>query len=184
MQLLNSSNRYGLVSVLIHWLVALTVFALFGLGLWMTGLTYYSEWYRTAPALHKSVGVVLFTVMLLRVLWRFLTPQPAALSSHSSAVQLLSRLGHGALYLGLFVVMISGYLISTADGRAISVFDLFEIPALITGLPDQADLAGAVHFYVAWALVIFAGLHALAALKHHFIDRDSTLKRMLGCGSK
>ncbi len=184
MQLLNSSNRYGLVSVVIHWLVALAVFALFGLGLWMTGLTYYSEWYRTAPALHKSVGIVLFAVMLLRVLWRFLTAKPAPISSHSATVRMLSSLGHGLLYLGIFLVMISGYLISTAEGRGISVFDLFEIPALITGLPDQADLAGEVHFYVAWGLVVFAGLHGLAALKHHFIDRDSTLKRMLGCGPK
>lgn len=184
MQWLNSSNRYGVVSVVIHWLVALAVFALFGLGLWMTGLTYYSEWYRTAPALHKSIGIVLFAVMLLRVLWRFLTPTPAPISSHSATVRMLSRLGHGLLYLGIFLVMISGYLISTAEGRGISVFDLFEIPALITGLPDQADLAGEVHFYVAWGLVVFAGLHALAALKHHFIDRDSTLKRMLGCGPK
>ncbi len=176
MQLLNSSNRYGLVSVVIHWLVALAVFALFGLGLWMTGLTYYSEWYRTAPALHKSVGIVLFAVMLLRVLWRFLTAKPAPISSHSATVRMLSSLGHGLLYLGIFLVMISGYLISTAEGR--------EIPALITGLPDQADLAGEVHFYVAWGLVVFAGLHGLAALKHHFIDRDSTLKRMLGCGPK
>ena len=150
----------------------------------MTGLTYYSEWYRTAPALHKSIGIVLFAVMLLRVLWRFLTPKPAPISRHSATVRMLSRLGHGLLYLGIFLVMISGYLISTAEGRGISVFDLFEIPALITGLPDQADLAGEVHFYVAWGLVVFAGLHALAALKHHFIDRDSTLKRMLGCGPK
>ncbi|QEY60297.1 cytochrome b [Pseudomonas sp. C27(2019)] len=184
MQLLNSSNRYGLVSIVMHWLVALAVFALFGLGLWMTGLNYYSEWYRTAPALHKSVGVTLFALMLLRVLWRFFTPKPAPLSTHSSSERLLSRLGHGLLYLGIFVVMISGYLISTAEGRGISVFDLFEIPALISGLPNQADLAGAVHFYVAWGLVIFAGLHALAALKHHFIDRDATLKRMLGYGPK
>lgn len=184
MQLLNSSSRYGLVSVLFHWVVALAVFALFAVGLWMTDLTYYSQWYRTAPALHKSVGVVLFAVMLLRVVWRLLTPQPAPISSHSTAVQLLSRLAHAALYLGIFVVMISGYLISTAEGRGISVFDLFEIPALITGLPDQADLAGAVHFYMAWALVLVAGLHGLAALKHHFIDRDVTLKRMLGCEPK
>ena len=150
----------------------------------MTGLTYGSEWYRTAPALHKSVGVTLFAVMLLRVLWRWFTPNPMPLTTHSASERLLSRLGHGALYLGLFTVMVSGYLISTAEGRGISVFDLFEIPALMTGLPNQADLAGAVHFYVAWALVILAGLHGLAALKHHFIDRDATLKRMLGCGPK
>lgn len=184
MQLLNSSNRYGLVSVIMHWLVALAVFALFALGLWMTGLSYYSEWYRTAPALHKSVGAVLFAVMLVRLLWRFLTPKPAPLSTHSASERLLSRLGHAVLYLGIFVVMISGYLISTADGRGISVFELFEIPALITGLPNQADLAGEVHFYVAWGLVVLAVLHGLAALKHHFIDRDATLKRMLGCGPK
>ncbi len=131
MQLLNSSNRYGLVSVVIHWLVALAVFSLFGLGLWMTDLTYYSEWYRTAPSLHKSVGIVLFAVMLLRVLWRFLTPKPAPISTHSTTVRMLSSLGHGLLYLGIFLVMISGYLISTAKGRGVSVFELFEIPAFI-----------------------------------------------------
>lgn len=179
----NSSSQYGLVSMSIHWLVALAVFVLFGLGLWMTGLTYYSEWYRTAPALHKSIGVVVFALMVLRVCWRIALPQPAAISTHSDLVRLLSRLGHGLLYLGIFTVLISGYLISTADGRAVSVFGWFEVPALVTGLPDQADIAGAVHLYVAWGLVVFAVLHALAALKHHVFDRDDTLKRMLGCAS-
>ena len=76
--------------------------------------------------------------------------------------------------------MISGYLISTADGRAISVFGWFEVPATITSIPKQEDVAGLVHQYLAWGLVIFSGVHALAALKHHFIDRDATLNRMLG----
>jgi cytochrome b561 len=76
--------------------------------------------------------------------------------------------------------MIAGYLISTAEGVGIPVFGLFEVPALVSGLPDQADTAGVIHLYLAWVLVIFSGLHALAALKHHFIDRDVTLKRMLG----
>ena len=151
----NSSTNYGLTSITLHWLVAIAVFGLFGLGFWMVGLNYYSSWYRTAPDLHKSIGIALFLIMLLRV-------------------------GHSLLYLGLFLVMISGYLISTADGRPISVFGLFEVPALITSIPDQADSAGIVHEYAAWALVIFAVVHALAALKHHFIDRDATLKRMLG----
>ncbi len=180
MQLRNSPTRYGLVSVLLHWLVALTVFGLFGLGFWMVGLDYYSSWYRRAPDLHKSIGLLLFAVMLLRLLWRLLSPAPAPLSSHGRLTRLASKLGHGILYFGLFAVMISGYLISTADGRPISVFGLFEVPATLTSIPDQADLAGLVHEYLAWGLVIFAGLHGLAALKHHFIDRDSTLTRMLG----
>ncbi|TCT19400.1 cytochrome b561-like protein [Thiobaca trueperi] len=76
--------------------------------------------------------------------------------------------------------MASGYLISTADGRSLDVFGLFSVPAILTGLPDQADLAGEVHLVLAIALVTLAAVHALAALKHHFIDRDATLLRMLG----
>ncbi|MDD1014091.1 cytochrome b [Pseudomonas rubra] len=180
MQLRNSPSRYGFVSIVLHWGVALAVFGLFGLGLWMMGLDYYSLWRKDAPDLHKSIGLVLLGVMLLRVLWRFVSPPPPALDNHGTFTRIASKLGHGVLYLGLFAVMIAGYLISTADGVGIPVFGLFEVPALISSIPDQADIAGEVHFYLAWGLVIFAGLHGLAALKHHFIDRDATLTRMLG----
>ncbi|CAD5106423.1 cytochrome b [Zestomonas carbonaria] len=180
MQWRNSSARYGLVSILMHWSVAVVVFGLFGLGIWMVGLDYYSSWYRTAPTLHKEIGLALFAVMLLRLLWRFLSPPPPLLDSYGPMTRLGARLGHGVLYLGLFAVVVSGYLISTADGRGIDFFGLFEVPALITGIPNQEDIAGLLHEYLAWGLVIFSGLHALAALKHHFIDRDVTLSRMLG----
>lgn len=180
MQWRNSPSRYGLVSVLIHWLVAVVVFGLFGLGYWMVGLDYYSSWYKTAPDIHKGIGILLFAVMLARLLWRWLSPPPGSLPNHGRLTRLGSKLGHGFLYLGLFVLMLSGYLISTADGRGIEVFGLFTVPATITGIPDQEDIAGLVHEYLAWTLVIFAGIHALAALKHHFIDRDRTLVRMFG----
>ena len=180
MQLRNSSSRYGFVSIFMHWGVALAVFGLFGLGLWMMGLDYYSPWRKDAPDLHKSIGLVLLAVMLLRVLWRFISPPPPALPNHGKLTRVASKAGHGLLYLGLFAVMIAGYMISTADGVGIPVFGLFEVPALVSNLPDQADVAGEIHFYLAWGLVIYAGLHGLAALKHHFIDRDATLKRMLG----
>jgi len=180
MQLRNSTSRYGWVSIFMHWGVALAVFGLFALGLWMVGLDYYSTWRKDAPDLHKSIGLVVLGVMLLRVLWRFISPPPPTLASYSRMTRLGARFGHGFLYLSLFAVLIAGYLISTAEGVGIPVFGLFEVPALVSGLPDQADTAGVIHFYLAWVLVIFSGLHALAALKHHFIDRDVTLKRMLG----
>lgn len=180
MQLRNSSSRYGWVSIVMHWGVALAVFSLFGLGLWMVGLDYYSAWRHTAPDLHKSIGLTVFAIMLLRVIWRFVSPPPPMLDSYSTLTRVAAKAGHSLLYLGLFAVLISGYLISTADGVGIPVFGLFEVPALLSNLPDQADLAGEIHFYLAWGVVIFAGLHALAALKHHFIDRDVTLARMLG----
>lgn len=180
MQLHNTTSRYGWVSITLHWGVALAVFGLFALGLWMVGLDYYSSWRKDAPDLHKSIGLTLFAFMILRLLWRFISPPPLSPANHGALTRLGAKLGHGLLYVGLFALMISGYLISTADGVGIPVFGLFEVPALISGLPDQADVAGVVHLYLAWALVIFAGVHAVAALKHHFIDRDATLTRMLG----
>jgi len=184
MQWRNSPARYGLVSILAHWGVALAVFGLFGLGLWMVELDYYSAWYKTAPDLHKGVGILLFILMLGRWAWRYLNPPPPALPSYGKLTRLGATLGHGLLYLGLFGVLLSGYLIPTAEGRGIEVFGWFEVPALLSGIPDQEDLAGLVHQYLAWGLVIFAGLHALAALKHHLIDRDATLTRMLGRAAK
>lgn len=180
MQLRNSAHTYGWVSIVLHWLVAVAVFALFGLGLWMMDLGYYDPWRQTAPFLHKSIGVALFALMLARLLWRWSNPRVAPVPNHDAKTQWAARLGHGALYLGLFALMISGYLISTADGRGIEFFGLFSVPAVLSGLPRQEDIAGAVHLYLAWGLVCLALVHALAALKHHLIDRDSTLLRMLG----
>lgn len=180
MQWRNSPSTYGLVSMLLHWLVAAAVIVLFASGLWMVGLDYYSSWYRTAPAWHKGLGMLLLLSMVLRLAWRFASPGPAPLATPGAPARRLATLAHGVLYLLLFTVPLSGYFMSTAKGRPIDVFGWFEVPALFSGLPGQADLAGVAHEYLAWALVILAALHALAALKHHFIDRDPTLVRMLG----
>ena len=179
MQWRNTSTRYGLLSRAIHWGSALAVFGLFGLGLWMRSLDYYSEWYQRGPDLHKSIGVLLFAVLLLRLVWRFVSPPPAQPAAFSPLVKLAAHAMHGLLYFGLFAVMVSGYLISTADDRVLDVFGLFSLPSLLS-FEQQEDIAGEIHEYGAWALVIFAVLHGLAALKHHFIDRDDTLRRMAG----
>ncbi|VEC17452.1 putative cytochrome [Citrobacter portucalensis] len=97
--------------------------------------------------------------------------------------RIAAALGHLALYLLLFSIFISGYLISTADGKAISVFGWFDIPATLANAGTQADLAGSLHLWLAWIVVILSLLHGLMALKHHFIDNDDTLNRMLGKSS-
>lgn len=178
----NTKDTYGLIAVTLHWLVVVVVLGMFGLGLWMVELTYYDDWYRSAPAIHKAVGVLLFLTMVLRLGWRWSNPRPAPLATHSRLERRIAGLAHALLYALLLVVMLSGYLISTADGRAIDVFGLFSVPAAITGLPNQADLAGDLHLVLAISLVSLAGLHALAALKHHVLDHDRTLLRMLGRG--
>jgi cytochrome b561 len=180
MQWKNSTNRFGVIAVALHWLVALSVFGLFGLGLWMTELDYYDNWYKQGPWLHKSIGVLLFFVVIFRLCWRVLTPPPVALTSHKQWEVRIAHITHLLFYLLLLTIMVSGYLISTADNRSIEVFGWFSIPATITSIPSQEDIAGWVHLILASSLIGLALLHAAAALKHHVIDRDRTLNRILG----
>lgn len=179
----NTAQSYGWVSIALHWLVALAVLSLFPLGLWMTSLTYYDPWYTKAPEIHKSVGIVLILVLLLRLVWRLWSPAPSPLPSISARERRIAGAVHKLLYVLLLAVMLSGYLISTADGRPIGVFGWFEVPATLQGLPSQEDVAGSVHLALAITLVGLVGAHVLAALKHHFLDRDRTLMRMLGTDS-
>ena len=176
----NTPTDYGLIAIALHWLVTLVVISLFALGLWMTGLDYYDAWYQRAPDLHKSIGVLLFIIVAFRLAWRWWNPLPRPEPAHAAWERRLAGLAHALLYLLLFAVMIAGYLISTADGRPIEVFGLFSVPATLSGLENQEDIAGEIHEILAYLLIGLSVLHAAAALKHHFIDRDRTLKRMLG----
>ncbi len=180
MHVLNHRQGYGVVAITLHWGVALTVYGMFGLGLWMRSLGYYDAWYRLGPWWHKGIGVMLFLVLAFRLIWRLLNPRPEHLETHRPYERLAAVWAHTLLYLILFAIMFSGYLISTADGRGLEVFDWFEVPALISGREQQEEIAGKVHLYLAWSVVVLSLLHALAALKHHWIDRDRTLMRMFG----
>ena len=173
----NSSRGWGLVSIAIHWLSAAAVIGLFALGWWMVGLDYYDAWYNAAPWWHRSVGMLLLGLTLIRVLWRLAQPTPV--SDGSRFERVAAYLGHLLIYLVLFVVLISGYLISTAEGRGIDVFGLFTVPALVSGLPDQATVAGEVHWYTAWALMVLAAGHVLVSFKHMLIDRNNVMRRMI-----
>ncbi|KPP99855.1 MAG: cytochrome B561 [Marinobacter sp. HL-58] len=180
MQVRNTANRFGVVSISLHWLVAIAVFGLFGLGFWMVDLSYYDDWYRTGPDIHRSIGILLFAAMGLRLAWRLANPVPGPLPNHTRFEVLAAHAAHLVLYLLVFVAMISGYLISSADGSSVSVFDWFQVPSMTGQVKGLEDTAGVVHYWSTWALVVLAGLHSLAAVKHHFIDRDDTLRRMLG----
>jgi cytochrome b561 len=167
---------YGLVSRVTHWLMAFAIFAMFGLGLWMVDLDYYSPYYNSAPTLHKSIGIILLVAVVLRFVWRLanVRPDDADLSRFERAA---SRVVHWGFYPLLLALMVSGYLISTADGRPIDVFGWFSVPSPgeNKGLEDSA---GAVHAWLAYIIIALAAVHAAGALKHHFVDRKSTLTRM------
>ncbi len=175
----DSKNAYGTVSKINHWLSAIIVIALYFVGRWMVDLDYYNSWYVDAPNLHKSFGVLVALITSFRFLWKKLTPSPAPNPNHSINIQRLSTSAHYLMYLCLSVIFISGYLISTADGRAIQVFNLISIPALPTSITNQTEISGIIHEYATDLLMLTIVLHALAALKHHFIDKDNTLIRIL-----
>lgn len=176
----NTENQYGAVAIVVHWVTAIAIVGLFVLGFWMVDLNYYNEWYKQAPDIHRSVGILLFLGMVFRVVWRLANPRPGPLPTHSRFEVVAAHAAHLMLYLLVFTAMISGYLITTADGSSISVFGWFEVPSVTGRIKGMEDTAGAIHYWVTWSVVGLASMHALAALKHHLFDKDDTLRRMLG----
>lgn len=173
----NTPYSYGWISIAAHWLTALLVIVLYILGSWMEDLDYYSPWYQTAPEVHKSLGVLLALLIALRLVWKLLNSNPMPLGGLLE--KKLALVAHVLMYLLLLLIFVSGYLISTADGQAIEVFNWFKVPALAAAISNQEDVAGEVHEFVANSLMWLVLLHALAALYHHYVYKDQTLVRIL-----
>ncbi|MFK5948701.1 MAG: cytochrome b [Methylococcales bacterium] len=179
MQLVNNIKGYGFIAIFLHWLMAILIIGLFVLGEYMVDLTYYDAWYIKAPDLHRSTGILLGGLLLFRLVWRLMNTYPDGIGK--AWEQWVAIAVHRSFYLLLVVIVVSGYLISTADGQAIAVFDFFTVPATVYGLENQADIAGEVHEWSTHIMIILLVLHSLAALKHHFINHDATLRRILSC---
>jgi len=177
-QLRNTQDKYGLIAMLLHWGMAVLIIGLFALGTYMVELDYYDPWYKKAPDLHRSIGVIVAGLMIFRLGWRLSNVHPRAPGvawEHRIATWL-----HRLFYVLIAVIVVSGYLITTADGQPVSVFTWFKIPATISGFENQEDIAGEIHEWLTTTLIVLVILHTLAALKHHFINHDLTLRRMLG----
>ncbi len=180
----NTKTQFGWVSIIIHWLVVLPIIGLYFLGDYMMGLTYYDSFYTLAPKIHEAVGILILFIMLFRVFWKMknVSPQPPA--SSPKIVNLASKVAHLGMYAFIFVILIAGLLISFAGGQGLEIFDWFTIPGPSEFFENQATLAGDVHRLAALALMGLIALHALAALKHHFVDKDNILNNMLGIKEK
>ncbi|GAV21237.1 hypothetical protein MMIC_P2219 [Mariprofundus micogutta] len=174
----NTSTSYGSIAIFMHWLMAIVIFGMFALGLWMVELNYYDSWYHDAPYIHKAVGMLLLFALIFRFGWRLTNTRPDLMGEVWE--KFIALLVHRMHYLLLFTITITGYLIPTAEGVGIDIFGLFTVPASLSFNKDEADLIGLIHLYVACAAIGLAAAHAAAALKHHFIDKDTTLLRMLG----
>jgi cytochrome b561 len=174
----DSRKGYGIVTIAIHWISAVSIVFLFGLGIYMVDLSYYDEWYHKSPALHISIGLLLFFLMVMRISWRLSNPTPEDLSQKKH-LNITAKIVKWALYLLIFSVLITGYLITTAEGKPAEIFNWFSIPAAYQLDATGVDFVGEIHEYLAWAIILVALMHAGGALMHHFVFKDRTLMRML-----
>lgn len=182
MQLSNTPLSYGLLSRLLHWGIAALILGLVWLGWYMVDLSYYDKWYNASLHYHKTLGLLALALALCKLGWQWHTPAPGALPGLSPRTRWAARCMHALLWCLMLLLPVSGYLISTSAGHPVQLFNGLSLPALIDVDEQLKELAIGAHYYMAYgALALVAG-HAGAALKHHFIDRDNTLKRMLRGG--
>lgn len=179
MRFTNSPERYGFISILLHWSVALLTIGLFILGLWMVDLGYYDDWYYQAPWWHKGLGFIVLILVLFRWLWNIFSAKPDAIASTPVWQQWAAKAAHQSMNITVVVLAVTGYLIVTAKGQPLSIFDWFAIPAVSTLTVEASEWVSKLHLWSAYLIITLASLHALAALKHHFINNDATLRRML-----
>lgn len=180
MRLFNTTRQFGIPAIAFHWVMAVLLTGLFASGLWMTGLTYYDAWYNRAPDLHRAFGVVVAGLWLLRLVWRWINPRPAPEPGTSRFEQRVAGAVHALMYVLIAAIVVTGYGLSTVDGRSVDVFGWFSVPSLIRAGDGIEDTLGDLHYWLAMTLVGLVGLHVLGALKHHFVQRDRTLLRIFG----
>jgi cytochrome b561 len=172
-----STEHYTRTAITLHWLIALLVLCLVCVGFYMTGL-------RISPIklqiymLHKSVGLTVLALMLIRLAWRWSHPAPALPASMPAWQRHASASTHALLYLTLFAMPLSGWLMNSASGFPTKLYSVVALPNLIAKDPEVFTRWQTVHAYLAYLLVALVSLHIGAALKHAVFDRDRILARM------
>lgn len=162
---------------ILHWLSAIMILALLALGWWMVDLDYYHAWYHKAPLWHRSLGISLIALTLLRLALRSMQGRPALKGPVWQ--QCLAKGVHIALYGLIVFILVSGVLIAGSDGNGIVVVGDLTLPSVSELSSDWADRLGLWHHQASVGLLVLIVLHTTAALKHHMIDRDDSLRRMI-----
>lgn len=181
---MDTKENLSLATRSLHWIIAIGFIALTAVGIYMAN----AEDGSLYP-LHKSVGIILFVIILLRVVWRVKQGWPAPMGEYQKIEQVLAKITHWALILGSVAMPITGMGYSGFSGHGFGIFGL----TLLQSNPDPdnfddvipynellSTISEQAHEIIGYTLAIFIVLHILGALKHHFLDKDRTLLRMLG----
>lgn len=172
------SERYTPAAIGFHWLMVLLLAGLFALGLYMHDLPL-SPWKLKLYSWHKWAGVTALLLVLLRLAWRAGHAPPALPDGMAAWLRQAARLGHAALYLLMIAVPLSGWLMSSAKGVQTVWFGVLPIPDLLDKDERLGEWLQQTHRWLNFTLAALVAGHAAMALKHHFVDRDDVLLRML-----
>lgn len=173
----NSDSEFGLVARFFHWAIFLMI-AGAALGAILLDEMPPGATRSTVMGLHKSFGVAILLLAVLRLAWRFANPRPAALGNNRIENALAPPV-HFLLYALIIAQPICGILMVQSGGYPVSFFGLFQLPTFLTADPGLHHTLKETHETLAGILMAVVGIHALAALKHHFLDKNRTLMRML-----
>lgn len=177
MSLRSNDHQWGSVAKFFHWVMALAILGngIFGLLMDMASSPMQKiNWL----ALHKSIGLTVLALFLLRLLWRAMDKRPRE-EPAPRWQQLAAHAVHAMLYLLIVALPLSGWWFNSITGKPLQFFKLFNLPALAAPNHDLRHVSHELHEYLFWALVLVLVPHVGGALKHHLIDRDSVLRRML-----
>ena len=176
------SKRYSTVAIVLHWLLGLSIFAMFAIGIYMSDLPF-SPTRLKLYNYHKWAGITFLMLSVLRLVWRLLNKPPALPKAIEQAMPTwqtkVYHATHYALYALFFAVPLIGWAYSSAAGFPIVLFGVLPLPDFMTVDKEFAKQIKELHEISAFALMGLALLHIGAALKHHFIDKDGLVSRML-----
>jgi cytochrome b561 len=174
----SSPGRYGVVAQGFHWIIAALVVIQFVLANMADDLPI-GVHKLALLARHKSFGMTVLMLAIVRLLWRLRNPPPQLPAGMAPAERMLARATHAAFYVLLFAMPFTGWLMSSAKNYSVSWFGVFTWPNLIGKNERAFELLRSTHHVLGYILFSIAILHVLAALKHHFWNKDDVLVRML-----
>ena len=174
----NSDSSWGAPAKFLHWLVAILIFTQFALGWLAVG-------WRLSPTKlnlfvwHKSTGILILLLVLVRLLWRLVNLTPAIPLDTPAWERCAARVSHGLLYVLMLAMPLAGWIVQSSSGVPFRIFWRIPLPAIVSTDRDMAELAALVHFSLGIVFAALLVLHVGAALRHHFVKRNAILTRML-----
>lgn len=174
---MTAAMRYSAPAIVLHWLVALLIFVAFPLGLYMADLPLSPEKLRLF-SYHKWIGISVLMLASLRALWRVTHTPPPLPDGMPDWQRRASQIVHGLLYLLIFAIPLSGWLMSSAEGFQVVWFGVLPLPDLIGKDKALGELLGEVHETLNYTMLALVSLHVAAVIKHQFLEHQAFLQRM------